>query len=194
MSSSPNLYIIAGPNGAGKTTFAEEFLPTYAKRSPFINADTIARGLSGFSPDAAALKAGRLLLEQIDAYASKKIDFAFETTLSGVTYASKFKILKEEGYRIHLFFLWIPDVKLSLARVARRVKMGGHDIAEKVVRRRFTKGLKNFFKLYQPLADLWILFDNSGNIPHRIATGAEGRKDVHDPELYNQVVEVIGEK
>jgi len=47
-----------------------------------VNADTIARGLAAFSPDAAALKAGRLLLEQIEAYAAKRIDFAFETTLS----------------------------------------------------------------------------------------------------------------
>jgi len=61
--SGPNLYIIAGPNGSGKTTFAEEFLPNYVKCTTFVNADTIARGLSAFSPDAAALKAGRLLLE-----------------------------------------------------------------------------------------------------------------------------------
>ena len=97
MDKKPHVYIIAGPNGSGKTTFAEEFLPHYAQCPTFINADMIARGLSGFSPDATALKAGRLLLEQIETYASKRIDFAFETTLSGVAYLSRLKDLKKMG-------------------------------------------------------------------------------------------------
>ena len=78
----PNLYIIAGPNGAGKTTFAKEFLPHYAQCQNFVNADLIAGGLSPFSPEAAAMRAGRLLLEQIRLLASKRSDFGFETTLS----------------------------------------------------------------------------------------------------------------
>ncbi len=188
MSKQPNIYIIAGPNGSGKTTFAEEFLPHYAECRTFVNADTIARGLAAFSPDGAALKAGRLLLEQIEVYAAKRIDFAFETTLSGVTYLSRLKNLKKEGYRIHLFFLWIPDVKLSLARVAYRVKMGGHDISEKVVRRRFHKGIKNFFKLYKPILDSWMLFDNSGNVPHAIAKEESGKLAIFDEKLYDKVV------
>ena len=130
-----------------------EFLPNYADCRTFINADTIARGLSGFSPDAVALKAGRILLEQIDAYAARRIDFAFETTLSGTGYLSRLRDLKKEGYLVHLFFLWIPDVRLSLERIAGRVKMGGHGIAEKVVRRRFHKGIENFFKRYRAVVD-----------------------------------------
>ena len=131
MNKKPQVYIIAGPNGSGKTTFATEFLPNYADCPTFVNADTIARGLSGFSPDAVALKAGRILLEQVEAYAAKRIDFSFETTLSGTGYLSRLRDLKKEGYLIHLFFLWIPDVRLALARIASRVKMGGHDIAER---------------------------------------------------------------
>ncbi len=188
MRKKPNIYIVAGPNGAGKTTFAEEFLPHYVECRTFINADTIARGLAAFSPDAAALKAGRLLLEQIETYAAKKIDFAFETTLAGVAYLSRLEKLKKEGYAIHLFFLWIPDVKLSLARVANRLKMGGHDISEKVVRRRFRKGIKNFFKLYQPFLDSWMLFDNSGNIPRPIAKQKSGKVEIFDTKLYNQIL------
>ena len=105
----PNLYVIAGPNGAGKTTFADEFLPNYAKGSVFINADVIAKGLSGFSPEAVSLKAGRLLLKQIEAYASKRIDFAFETTLSGITYLSRLKDLKKQGYT----FKSLDDLKIQ---------------------------------------------------------------------------------
>jgi len=190
MSKRPNVYIIAGPNGSGKTTFAEEFLPFYAKCPTFVNADMIARGLSAFSPDAAALKAGRLLLEQISGYAAKRMDFAFETTLSGVTYLSRLRELKKKGYAIHLFFLWIPDVKLSLARVSYRVKMGGHDIAEKVVRRRFHKGIRNFLKIYAPVLDSWMLFDNSGGIPHPIAKKKDRKIEIFDPKLYQQIMKL----
>ena len=194
MDKKPQVYIIAGPNGSGKTTFASEFLPKYAGTPAFINADTIARGLSGFSPDAVALKAGRILLEQIETYASKKTNFAFETTLSGMTYLSRFKDLKKEGYAIHIFFLWIPDVKLSLARVANRVKMGGHDIDEKVVRRRFHKGISNFFRHYRQVLDSWSLFDNSGKAPHLIVEGKGGEPKILDQELYGKVMACMEEK
>ena len=190
MNKHPKVYVIAGPNGSGKTTFASEFLPSYANSPAFINADTIARGLSGFSPDAVALKAGRLLLEQIEIYAAKRIDFAFETTLSGTNYLSRLRALQESGYAVHLFFLWIPDVRLSLARVASRVKMGGHDISETVVRRRFHKGIENFLKHYRAVTDSWMLFDNSGTVPRLIAEEKAGKTDISDQKLYDQIVTV----
>ena len=188
MDKKPQVYIIAGPNGSGKTTFATEFLPNYADCPAFINADTIARGLSGFSPEAVALKAGRILLGQIEAYAAKRIDFAFETTLSGTSYLLRLRDFKKEGYLIHLFFLWIPDVRLSLARVASRVKMGGHDISEKVVRRRFHKGIENFLKHYRTIADSWMLFDNSGTFPRLIAEEKAGKMEIADQKLYSRIL------
>ncbi|MBI2167073.1 MAG: zeta toxin family protein [Candidatus Omnitrophica bacterium] len=190
MGKQPQIYIIAGANGSGKTTFATEFLPKYADCPTFINADTLARGLSGFSPDAVALKAGRISLEQIESYASRKIDFAFETTLSGLNYLSRLRDLKKEGYAAHLFFLWIPDVELSLARVASRVKMGGHAIAEKVVRRRFYRGIKNFFEHYQALFDSWMLFDNSGSAPRLIAEEKSVKVRIFDRKLYDRILKL----
>lgn len=188
MGKQPQVYIIAGPNGSGKTTFASKFLPKYADCPSFINADTIARGLSGFSPDAVALRAGRILLEQIESYTSRNIDFAFETTLSGINYLARLKGLKKRGYAIHLFFLWIPDVRLSLARIASRVKRGGHDIPEKVVRRRFHKGIENLFKYYRPILDSWMLFDNSGDTPQDIAEQKQGELRLFNRDLYEKIL------
>lgn len=192
MAKKPQVFIIAGPNGSGKTTFASKFLPKYADCPLFINADTIARGLSGFSPDAVALRAGRILLEQIENYASRNVDFAFETTLSGIHYLSRLKNLKQRGYAIHLFFLWIPDVRLSLARIASRVKRGGHDIPENVVRRRFHKGLENLFKHYRPVLDLWMLFDNAADVPREIAEEEQGKLRIFNHDLYGKILKLAG--
>ncbi len=181
------LYVIAGPNGAGKTMFAKKFLPDYVHCKQFVNADLIASGLSPFSPEMAALSAGKLLIRKIEELAGKGVDFGFETTLSGKSYVPFLKQLREKGYQIHLFFLWIPTLALALARIRDRVQRGGHDIPESVVRRRFYKGIKNLFHLYQPLLDSWMLFDNSGTEPHLIAGENEDFKVVIDEERYDRI-------
>jgi predicted ABC-type ATPase len=183
----PRLYIIAGANGAGKTTFARRFLPVYAACPNFINADLIASGLSPFAPDLAAMRAGRLMLEQIRALSGHGRDFAFETTLSGRSYLPLLRDLKSRGYEMHLFFLWIPTVDLALARVAGRVREGGHNVPEMVVRRRFGKGLWNLFRLYRPLLDSWTIFDNSQETPRLIVSEAEGELRVADPVVYDKI-------
>lgn len=188
---SPNLYIIAGPNGAGKTTFAREFLPHFVHCKEFINADLIAGGLAPFSPETAALRAGRLLLDRIQALARKKADFGFETTLAGVTYLSLFRKLKAQGYQIHLFFLWIPTVELALGRIAGRVRRGGHNVPEKDVRRRFKRGLGNFFKSYRPLTDVWGLFDNSEDKPRLIAHEQEKTLKIFNEDLFKKITKQV---
>ncbi len=171
----PNVYIIAGPNGAGKTTFAREFLPFYAKCKNFVNADLIAQGLAPFSPESAAIKAGRIVLEQIHYLAEQRSDFAFESTLSGTAYVSFLKKLKSKGYVIHIFYLWVPKVELSLARIKERVVKGGHNVPAKDVKRRFAKSFDNFVHLYKPLADYWLIINNEGIVPKLIRRG-EGDK------------------
>ena len=130
------------------------------------------------------MRAGRLLLEQIRSLAGKRSDFGFETTLSGVTHVALLRRLKAQGYRIQLFFLWIPTVEMALARIADRVRRGGHDIPEKVVRRRFHKGLQNLFTRYQFVLDSWTLFDNSGTAPRLIAREELGEIRVFDQALF----------
>lgn len=185
------LYVIAGPNGAGKTTFAKTFLPVYAGCQEFVNADLIAGGLSPFAPEKAAFPAGRLMLAQIRSLGDRGGDFAFETTLSGRSYLPLLRDLKARGYAIHLFFLWIPSVELALARIAGRVREGGHDVPDAVVRRRFAKGLSNLFRFYRPLLESWTIFDNSSEEPRLIASEAQGELRVANRELHDKIQEEL---
>lgn len=165
------IIIIAGPNGAGKTTFARAFLPEEAQCPRFINADLIAAGLSPFAPEAEAFKAGRLMLAEIAACTAKGESFGFETTLSGLAYLRHIENWRQQGYHIALFFLSLLTPELAIARVAERVKQGGHNIPEPVIRRRFSAGTSNFENHYRLAVDAWALYDNSGDSPVLIEWG-----------------------
>ena len=183
----PNVYIIGGPNGAGKTTLAKEFLPLYAKCKNFVNADLIAQGLAPFAPESVTIKAGRILLKELHNLGNQKVDFAFESTLSGKTYIPFIRGLKTRGYTVHIFLLWIPTIDLALARIRERVANGGHDIPAKDVRRRFEKVFSNFLNYYQPLADYWSIIDNSVIPPKPIARGESSRVEVYEQNLYKLI-------
>ena len=187
-----NTYVIAGSNGSGKTTFAKTFLPEYAKCDRFINADLIAAGLSPFSPQQVAIKSGKLVLEQIREYSASGVDFGFETTMSGVTYLKYFKMLKEKGYKISIFFLWIPSSQLAVARVKDRVAQGGHNVPIEDVKRRFERSTDKFFKEYRLLADKWILFNNAETIPKIIAKKQNAHIEVVNKELFEKIVKKAG--
>lgn len=165
------ILIIAGPNGAGKTTFAREFLPAEAECPHFVNADLIAAGLSPFAPELVAVRAGRIMLDQIHEHVRKGESFAFETTMSGRVYLQLIPLWQAQGYIVKLFFLQLPSSEMAVARVRQRVAAGGHDVPEEVIRRRFDAGLRNFEQLYKPLVDEWVLYDNSGEEPIRLDEG-----------------------
>ena len=159
------IVIIAGPNGAGKTTFAREFLPNEARCPIFINADLIAAGIAPFMPEQVSIKAGRIMLSEITEHVTKDNSFAFETTLSGLSYARAIPKWRAKGYHVKLIFLQLPNADTAIARVSERVRHGGHNIPEATIRRRFDAGLKNFKQIYQPLVDVWLHFDNAGDTP-----------------------------
>lgn len=184
----PNCYVIAGSNGAGKTTFATRFLPHYADCLNFINPDLIARGLSPFDPDAGMIRAARLVLERIDEMRTARVDFAFETTLSGRTYAATLRNLRDDGYLIHMFYLWIPSPELALLRIKTRVQEGGHNVPTRDVRRRFGRTLKNLFHLYAPFIDTLRVFDNSEDEPIVIFQMKGGQTEIYDQETYKCIM------
>lgn len=185
----PTVYVIAGPNGAGKTTFANRYLPRIVECRTFVNADLIAQGLSPYDADAVAVEAGKLFLRRINELAAKRVDFAFETTLSGRSYLRLFRELKAAGYTVHLIFLWIPVVELSLERIAVRVSKGGHDIPSEVVRRRFNRSMHNLLHVYRGLCDDIVIFDNQGDSPHKVAVLKGAEEVVHDPTAYTMILE-----
>lgn len=164
------IIIIAGPNGAGKTTFARSFLPAEAHLLRFINADLIAAGLAPFAPETAAIKAGRLMLQEITHCTEHGESFAFETTLSALNYLRRIAEWQAMSYRVSLFFLALPTAEIAVARVAARVRQGGHNIPEPVIRRRFDTGLRNFLR-YKQTVDDWALYDNAGAEPVMLEWG-----------------------
>lgn len=159
------IIVIAGPNGAGKTTFARSFLPKEAACPRFINADLIAAGFSPFAPEAVAVKAGRSMLEEIRACVERGDSFAIETTLSGTGYLTHIQRWRDQGYHVAMIFLALPDAEVAIARVAERVRQGGHDIPEDVIRRRFDSGLRNFEQSYKLIVDAWAKYENMGGTP-----------------------------
>jgi len=172
----PQVIIIAGPNGAGKTTLAPFLLRDTLDVPEYINADPIALGLSGFDPSSVALAAGRIMLKRLHELASQEKSFAFESTLAARSYAGWIEELRSEGYGFQLMFLWLQSPELAVQRVRGRVRSGGHDVPEDVVRRRYEAGLKNFWTLYKPLADAWSVYDNSASTdPVSMASGERNR-------------------
>lgn len=187
--SSPQLVVIGGPNGSGKSTAAPRLLRDTLHLVEFVNADAIAAGLSGFRPESAAVQAGRVMLQRLRDLASRRADFAFESTLASRGPAPWISRLKQDGYVFHLAYLWLPKREMAIARVAERVRAGGHHIPESTIRRRYDSDLRNFFGLYRPIANSWRFYNNAAiSGPRLVATG-KGVFDleVRDVELWKRI-------
>jgi predicted ABC-type ATPase len=156
-----NLYIIAGCNGAGKTTASFTILPEIINCKEFVNADEIAKGLSPFQPEKVSFESGRIMLNRIEELLKENESFAFETTLSTKSYKNKIMNAKVNGYNVTLLFFWLQNIELAKERVRIRVLEGGHNIEPDVIERRYKNGLKNLFKIYLPIVDGALIFDNS---------------------------------
>lgn len=184
-----HLIVIAGPNGAGKSTAAPALLQGTLGVMEFVNADTIARGLSAFQPETVAFRAGRIMLERLRQLANERVNFAFETTLATRSFAPWIATLRQTGYLFHLVFLWLPAPELAIERVQERVRLGGHAVPEETVRRRYRAGIQNFFQLYRPLADTWRFYDNSETAAPRLIASGIGYLEaaIYDSETWKRI-------
>jgi predicted ABC-type ATPase len=184
----PSIVILAGPNGAGKSTVAPTLLHGALAVTEFVDADVIARGLSAFAPESVAFAAGRVMLARLRELVDQRVSFAFETTLASRSVAPWLRDLRVSGYEVHLIFLWLPSEEFALERVADRVRAGGHDVPAATVRRRYRAGLRNFFRLYEPLASTWRLYDSSSLEPKLIAARLEAQPlKVYDEHVWTTV-------
>lgn len=191
----PHLYIIGGANGAGKTTAAMTLLPQYLDVYEFVNADEIARGLNPLKPDSANLLAGRVMIERVNSLIEARSNFAFETTCAGYHHAETIKRAKAAGYVTTLIFLWLPSADMAVQRVRSRVRQGGHDIPEPTIRRRYATGLTNLTRLFLPLVDKAVIYDNttaSRSDFHKIAEKNETGITVFDRPLWDMIANFTG--
>ncbi len=166
-----DLYIVAGCNGAGKTTASYTVLPKMLDCREFVNADSIAAGLSPFNPESVAFEAGRILLKRIAELMNENVDFAFETTLSTRSYVPLIKKAQSRGYTVNLLFFWLSSPETAMQRVAERVKNGGHNIPPDIIGRRYYRGIFNLIELYLPVCDTWLVVDNRDLFPKPVAHG-----------------------
>lgn len=191
----PNLYIISGANGSGKTTTAKTILPYFLDVYEYVNADEIAKGISPFRPENVAIQAGKLMLKRLDYLVKNQIDFAFETTLSGLNYVKFLKQCQNQNYQINLIYFWLKSPKLAIERVKQRVKSGGHNIPEDVIIRRYYRGQKNLINNYLALCDTWIIYDNS-SLPIQLISEKTLNQEIiiYDNQIYSKIIKVNNEQ
>jgi predicted ABC-type ATPase len=186
------LFVIAGCNGAGKTTASFSLLPSILNCDEFVNADEIAKGISPFHPDQVSIEAGRIMISRINELRQKGVNFAFETTLSSRSFVSTIDRCKQDGYSVTLVFFWLSSVDLAIKRVHERVKEGGHNIPEETITRRYFKGLKNLFNLYQNKCDLILIFDNSDRISELLYEKSTNSKEfIYNDLKFQAIISIV---
>ncbi len=186
----PEIYVFGGCNGSGKTTLAAAILSSLDNPLEFVNADIIAAELNPNNVDAVAVGASRLMLERINTLSRQSRDFAFETTLAARSFARFLKKCKSKGYRVNLVYVWLESAELAVSRVAKRVASGGHNIPEDIIRRRYERGRDNFVELYSPIADYWIVYDNTRQTRSVVAEKTPSRQiTVYQPSIWQQITQ-----
>ena len=188
----PRVVIFAGSNGAGKSTHADAILSALGIQT-FVNADYIARGLSGRNTDAVNFEAGRMMLKRLRQLANAGEDFAFESTLSSRTFAPFLRRLKAQGYSVAIYYFALTSAQLAVRRVKLRVALGGHHVPSDVVKRRFARSLRNFFTMYSPIADEWTLFDNSASSSaQQVASRWGNELQITDRKVWQKLQKPVG--
>jgi len=184
----PRLFIISGCNGSGKTTASYTLLPEMLECAQFVNSDEFAKGLSPFDPQAASVMAGRYMLRKIQYLFERREDFCIETTLATRSLMRMISEARENGYTTTIIYMWLNSPDLAVQRVRARVEAGGHDIEEKIIRRRYRMGLEYFFNEYIKICDRWILADNSTYPFTVIAEGNAADTVIRDKEKYERII------
>lgn len=188
----PTLWLIAGSDGVGKTTYARARIAKVSATTTFVNLDLIAQGLSPLDPSGQQTRAARVALEMARDLIAQRQSFSLETTLSGRTHLRLIALAKAHNMAVKLLYFFVDTPEQCLARVARRVAEGGHDVPEADLHRRFVRSLENFAD-YARQCDFWRVFDGNGTQPVTVAEGT-GRNVTHDTghETPNAIASFLG--
>ena len=182
------IFVFGGCNGSGKSTLASKILSSLNPSPEFVNADIIAAQLNPSDVDSAAITASRKMLKRLKTLVEENVDFAFETTLAARSFARFLRQCQRKNYKVSIIFIWLQNPELAIKRVEKRVASGGHNIPENVIYRRYHRGLKNFLELYSPIADRWIVYDNS-NQRRKIAEKPFAQPVViYQPLIWQQII------
>jgi predicted ABC-type ATPase len=173
----PCIWVLAGTNGAGKSSIGGAMIRESG--GDYFNPDEVAKELRTRNPkldqaEANAL-AWKLGVAQLDRAIRERLDYFFETTLGGETITEKLELAMEAGHDVRIWYASLASPEAHLARVAARVRAGGHDIPEADVRRRFDQSRLNLIALLPQLTELK-LYDNSHE-------GSPGRGAQPKPKL-----------
>lgn len=133
----PILHAVAGPNGAGKTTYVERVLLSRT-RWPFINADNLAREKWPEAPAEHAYEAAAAAADLRQRAIATRSSFIAETVFSHESKLDLLTTARRAGYLTRLHVVMIP-MELAVERVAVRVRLGGHDVPDRKIRRRYER-------------------------------------------------------
>lgn len=184
------LYIIAGANGSGKSTYADRFLRE--KNLVFLNADNIAKEISPDAMDTVKIKAGKEYFKILNSYFEQQISFAIESTLSGNNIKRIIDKAKNLNYKIVLLYIFLPNFKLCIDRVQKRVKNGGHNVPTIDIIRRYYRSLSKFWYEYRYSVDEWTLFYNGYDYaPLVVASGNNDDYYKQEQNLLNKFFDVL---
>lgn len=183
------LLVVGGPNGAGKTTLAKAYLEQ--GNWLYLGADKIAEEICPERPESVAAAAGREFVERLDAAIRAESRIIVESTLSGRSIGRNFERAHSLGFRVEIAFSFVDAPETSIARIAQRVRGGGHHVPDHDVRRRFYRSIRNFWLKYRHMADHWTLFDNRHLPEHKVAVGDSVRSLVVDQRVMKQFLAIV---
>ena len=173
------LYLIAGANGCGKTTLTKELLKS-DKELVWLNSDEIAEAMN----DELGITSGRVLMIQLNDALAKKQSVVLESTISGKYHEGVIEKFQKAKYEVIFVYVFLDSLEQNLARIKQRVELGGHNVPEDAVKRRFYRSVKNFWSVCK-LVDKWELYYNGENNYELIARGKGEMLEIIDDVIYN---------